>query len=95
MKLRHNILSSCEEATFSLSFHTTPLSSPFFTLPPTAPTEEKVVWPVERGDEAMGGLRSVVVRLWIQVLEDMPYFAKQRIWEFVEFFSNVVLSSRT
>ena len=34
----------------------------------------------------MGGLRSVVVRLWIQVLEDMPYFAKQRIWEFVEFF---------
>ena len=27
-----------------------------------------MVWPVERGDEAMGGLRSVVVRLWIQVL---------------------------
>ena len=61
--------SSSEESTFSLSFHTTPLSSPFFTLPPTSPTEEKVVWAVERGDEAMGGLRSLVVRVWIQVLK--------------------------
>ena len=59
--------SSNEEATFSLSFHTTPLSSPFLTLPPVCPTEEKVAWPVERGDEVMGGLRSLVVRLWIQV----------------------------
>jgi len=66
--LLHPTHGSCEETTFSLSFHTTPLSSPFFTLPPTSPTEEKVVWAVERGDEAMGGLRSLVVRLWIQDL---------------------------
>ena len=67
LKLKHGFPSSSEESTFSLSFHTTPLSSPFFTLPPTSPTEEKVVWAVERGDEAMGGLRSLVVRVWIQV----------------------------
>ena len=34
----------------------------------TVPNEEKVMWAVERGDEEMGGLRSLVVRLWIQVL---------------------------
>ena len=69
LELKHGFPSSSEESTFSLSFHTTPLSSPFFTLPPTSPTEEKVVWAVERGDEAMGGLRSLVVRVWIQVLK--------------------------
>ena len=68
LQLKHHFPSSCEETTFSLSFHTTPLSSPFFTLPPTLPNEEKVMWAVERGDEEMGGLRSLVVRLWIQVL---------------------------
>jgi len=54
----------CEAEVYHLTFHTTPLSSPFFTSSPGRVVEEKVVWGEVGVGEGMGGSREVVVRVW-------------------------------